>query len=228
LSVKVVGGCRRRLIASGTLRDLRNDRLIFRHDVLREWAIANFLFGDATALARLPLDHRAAGLARGVELRLACNRAHGGRDAWHSFFTALNREGVHPSWSRAVFAGAGAFRNRVRTLNKASAHLSRIAHDLRELIRIVMAVESVPAEKYYGGLGIGSADDTGGYQRSKRPILVRLILWLLKLGASFLLRRYRKSSPCTPLVRLSSEDKIPTRVSSFGGSSMARGNHPDT
>ena len=32
------------LVASETLRDLGNDRVTFRHDVLREWAVANLLF----------------------------------------------------------------------------------------------------------------------------------------------------------------------------------------
>ena len=54
---------------SETLRDLGNDRVAFRHDVLREWAIANLLFSDPTLVQRLPLDRLAlAGLARGVEL----------------------------------------------------------------------------------------------------------------------------------------------------------------
>ncbi len=86
------------LVTSGTLQDLGNDRVIFRHDVLREWAIANFLFANATALARLPLDRPAPpDLARGVELaaRLAIERTADG-DAWQSFFTALNKEGVNP------------------------------------------------------------------------------------------------------------------------------------
>jgi hypothetical protein len=57
------------LVASETLRDLGNDRVIFRHDVLREWAIANLLFCDPALVARLPLDRPApADLARSVEL----------------------------------------------------------------------------------------------------------------------------------------------------------------
>ena len=38
------------LIASKSLRDLGNDRVAFRHDVLREWAIANLLFSDASSI----------------------------------------------------------------------------------------------------------------------------------------------------------------------------------
>ena len=57
------------LVKSQTLRDLGNDRVTFRHDVLREWAIANLLFADPALVQQLPLDRPAsAGLARGVEL----------------------------------------------------------------------------------------------------------------------------------------------------------------
>jgi hypothetical protein len=38
------------LVRSETLRDLGGDRVAFWHDVLREWAIANLLFTDATAI----------------------------------------------------------------------------------------------------------------------------------------------------------------------------------
>jgi len=92
------------LIASGTLRDFNNDRMTFRHDVLREWAIANLLFSDATMIERLPFDRPAsASLARGVELtaRMMLERAADGEN-WHSFLTTLSREGAHGSWWRAA------------------------------------------------------------------------------------------------------------------------------
>src|SRR5439155_6666423 len=55
------------LVASGTLRDLGNDRVVFRHDVLREWAIANLLYSEPATIELLPLDRRASAvLARGV------------------------------------------------------------------------------------------------------------------------------------------------------------------
>jgi hypothetical protein len=34
------------LVGSGTLRDFRGERIIFRHDVFRDWAIANLLDED--------------------------------------------------------------------------------------------------------------------------------------------------------------------------------------
>ena len=175
------------LVTSGTLRDLNNDRVIFRHDVLREWAIANFLFADATALVRLPLDRPAPpDLARGVELaaRLAIERTADG-DAWHSFFTELNKEGVNPSWSRAVLLALVRSEIASEALNKASAHLlADRARILRELIRIVMAVESVSAARCYGRLGIDPRMIPSGFSVPNGPSWLRLILWLLKIGAN--------------------------------------------
>ena len=47
------------LVASGTLRDYGNDRVTFRHDVLREWAIANLVFGERGFGSRFQLAERA-------------------------------------------------------------------------------------------------------------------------------------------------------------------------
>ena len=92
------------MVASETLRDLGNDRVAFRHDVLREWAIANLLHSEPTMIERLPLDRPAsAALARGVELaaRMALERAADGT-RWQSLLERLSREGMHGSWRRAV------------------------------------------------------------------------------------------------------------------------------
>ncbi len=69
------------LVRSGTLRDLRGDRVAFRHDVLREWAIANLLHADSAALDRLSLNSPASvRVARAVELtgRIALERTSDG------------------------------------------------------------------------------------------------------------------------------------------------------
>ena len=44
------------LIASETLRDHGMDRVAFRHDVLRQWALGNLIADDRSALTKLPLD----------------------------------------------------------------------------------------------------------------------------------------------------------------------------
>jgi hypothetical protein len=43
------------LVSSESLRDLGGDRFAFRHDVLRDWAVANLLSEDQAAIERLPL-----------------------------------------------------------------------------------------------------------------------------------------------------------------------------
>jgi hypothetical protein len=92
------------LVASETLRDLGNDRVAFRHDVLREWAIANLLSSEPAFLERLPLDRPAsASFARGIELtaRIALERSTDAA-AWLSLLDRVSRAGVHGSWRRAV------------------------------------------------------------------------------------------------------------------------------
>ena len=69
-------------------------------------------------------------------------------------------------------------------LGKASAVLfADRAKMLRELIRIVMAVESEPADKYYVAIGIDPSKIPAGINVPVGPSWLRLILWLLRLGA---------------------------------------------
>ena len=93
-----------RLVKSETLRDLGSDRVTFRHDVLRQWAIGNLLAADETAFEKLPLDKPASAvLARGVELaaRFALEREPNG-DRWMAILERLSKDGVHGSWRRAA------------------------------------------------------------------------------------------------------------------------------
>ncbi len=90
------------LIASGTLRELGLDRLMFRHDVLREWGVAARLHDAPDKLDQLPLTRAApASLARGVELgaRFALERSEDGQ-AWAEYLYRVSRDGAHASWRR--------------------------------------------------------------------------------------------------------------------------------
>lgn len=132
------------LIASETLRDLRNDRVTFRHDVLAEWAIGFLLSSDGGAIDRLPLSQPApARLARGVELaaRIALERAED-TVAWEALLVRLSQEGVHGSWRRAVLLAIVRSEAGVSLLGRASALLAvNRAALLKEVIRTVMAVD---------------------------------------------------------------------------------------
>ena len=174
------------LVASESLRDLGNDRVMFRHDVLREWAIANLLFADPALVASLPLDRPAqADLARGVELaaRIAIERTANG-DAWHQFLIALSKEGINGSWRRAALLALVRSEAAGEMLTKASTYLlADHGKLLAEVIRIVMAVDSEPATKYYAGVGLDPRSIPAGINIPSGPTWLRLIIWLLKLGS---------------------------------------------
>jgi len=173
------------LVASESLSDPGNDRVAFRHDVLREWAIGNLLFSDPSLIERLPLDRPApADLGRGVELaaRLAIERT-ADIERWRSLHAAVSKTGVNESWGRAVLLALVRSEIAVEMLDKASAALFEDrARLLRELIRIVMAVESEPADKYYAAAGIDPRKIPAGINVPVGPSSARLIRWLLKMG----------------------------------------------
>ncbi len=173
------------LVASESLSDLGNDRVAFRHDVLREWAIGNLLFSEPSLIERLPLDRPAPpDLGRGVELaaRLAIERT-AGIERWRSLHAAVSKTGANESWGRAVLLALVRSEIAVEMLDKATAVLfADRAKLLCELIRIVMAVESEPADKYYAAAGIDPRKNPPSINVPVGPSWARLILWLLKMG----------------------------------------------
>ena len=173
------------LVASETLLDLGSDHVAFRHDVLRDWAIANLLFSEPALVERLPLDRPApASLIRGVELaaRMAIERASDGT-RWHSFLAALSKDGMNGSWSRTALLALVRSEIAEEILNKSSAQLlDDRGRLLRELIRIVMAVEVEPAAKRLAGFDPKLIP--AGLNLPNGPSWHGLIRWILSLGVS--------------------------------------------
>lgn len=173
------------LVTSETLRDLGGDRVAFRHDVLREWAIANLLHAESAMIERLPLDRSAsAALARGVELaaRFRLERA-ADSTPWRSLLERLSQDGVHGSWRRAVLLALVRSELGPELLARASdVLLPERAVVLRELIRIVMAVDVEPASKIFAAAGVDPAMIPTGLNVPSGHSWYRLIRWLLSLG----------------------------------------------
>ena len=173
------------LVTSETLRDLGNDRVAFRHDVLREWAIGNLLHAEPTMVDRLPLDRPAsAALARGVELaaRMALERATD-ETRWQTLVEHLSAEGVHGSWRRAALLALVRSEIGGQLLARASnLLLANHASMLRELIRIVMAVDVESASKVFEATGVDPAMIPPNLNVPSGPSWYRLIRWLLDLG----------------------------------------------
>lgn len=173
------------LVASGTLRDLGIDRVAFRHDVLREWAIANALHTDPVLVDRLSLDRPAtAMLARGVELaaRMAIERASDGV-AWNVLLERLSRSGVHRSWRRAALLALARSEAAGALLQRAAPELlGNGAALLRELLRTVMAVDVIPASKVFAAAGVDPALIPASINVPRGQAWVALIIWLVGIG----------------------------------------------
>jgi hypothetical protein len=175
------------LVASQTLRDLGNDLVAFRHDVLREWAVANLLFSDAALIENLPLDRPApTRLARGVELaaRMTIERATDSNQ-WQSFLDSVSKKEHHGSWRRAAMLALARSEIGNELLSRASTFLlGNKAQVLRELIRLVMAVDVDSGAKRFSALGFDPKLIPANINVPKGPSWSRLILWLMSLGKS--------------------------------------------
>ena len=174
------------LMKSETLSDLGNDRVTFRHDVLRQWAIGNLLAADETALERLPLDKpTSAVLARGIELaaRFALERELDD-SRWLTILERLSKDHVHGSWRRAALLALVHSEASTTLLDRESLRLlDNEAALLRELIRTVMAVDVEPASQLLTQLGVNPAQIPPGIFVPTSTSWVHLIVWLLQLGA---------------------------------------------
>jgi len=172
------------LIASGTLRDLGGDRVSFRHDVLREWAIASLLYAEPEWMSQLPLARPAsAAHARGVELaaRMAIERSSDDK-AWESWLHHLSGAEVHGSWRRTALLALVRSEVSSELLTRAADYLlADRGALLRELIRVVIAVESEPAVRLFTSIGIDPAKIPSSLHMPAGPSWQRLIVWLLNL-----------------------------------------------
>lgn len=170
------------LLASDSLREIGPDRIAFRHDVLREWAVAARLHEDPTTLDRLPLNLPApASLVRGVELaaRLALERSGDGQ-RWKELIDRLGQPRAHPAWRRhAVLA---ILRSEVASelLDRAASTLfEEEGRLLREVFRTAIAVESRPMDDYLAGRGITVSALPAGMYGPANGSWPKLALWLV-------------------------------------------------
>jgi hypothetical protein len=173
------------LVESETLRDLQNDRVAFRHDVLREWAIANLLHSEPAAVERLPLQRPApAPLARGLEL-VSCMVLERAVDItrWQAFLERVSHEDAHRSWRRAALLALVRSEVSLELLTRASDLLfASRASMLTEIIRIVMAVDVEPATGFLAAIGVDPAMIPATLNIPSGSSWQRLIRWLLSLG----------------------------------------------
>lgn len=174
------------LRSSGSLRELRPDRVDFQHDVLREWAIAFTLDTDPSHIDALPLTKPAtAALARGIELaaRLSLERATD--DAkWRVLIEKVSRPGAHRSWRRFALLAVTRSEAAEFLLPRASQSLLADGGDLlKELLGSVAAVEVTTLGEALNGQALDVVKLPSTFAMPKGAGWPCIIEWLLKLGA---------------------------------------------
>ncbi|RMD85576.1 MAG: hypothetical protein D6815_01545, partial [Candidatus Dadabacteria bacterium] len=93
---------RTHLLRRQTLSEPKRDRLVFYHDVLRDWAIGARLSEDITLLDSIDLSvPPSPRVARGIEFAGRFALEQGQNDAkWTALLGVLSRPGAHPAWRR--------------------------------------------------------------------------------------------------------------------------------
>lgn len=171
------------LVETGTLRELSLDRVIFRHDVLRDWGVAARLHDAADKIDGLPLARAVpSSLARGIELaaRFVLERSDNGQ-TWVEYLKRVSHNGAHASWRRWALLAILRSELSSTLLDRAVASLFENSGALmRELISTTLAVESRPLietlAEYVPNTEAFPADVFGPINLS----WATLVRWLLK------------------------------------------------
>ncbi|MHB0769839.1 ATP-binding protein [Bradyrhizobium sp. 1.29L] len=156
----------------------------FRHDVLRDWSVGFLLHDYPEQLNALPMDRPLPpGLARGLEItaRLALERdATGAR--WLQLLGTVERDGCHGSWKRPVLLALPRSEQAFELffLFK-SALVESDGRRLSEIIRLMIAVESVPLAKVIAKVQPSAVVPSGAGDLIllKGPCWTWFVLWLV-------------------------------------------------
>lgn len=175
------------LRSSGSLRELRPDRVDFQHDVLREWAIAFTLEADPSRINALPLTKPAtAALARGIELAARLSLERAADDAkWRVLLEKVSRAGAHRSWRR--FALLAVTRSEAVDILLHRARQTLLADGgavLKELSGSVATVEVTTLDEALNGQVLDVVKLPSTFAIPKGAGWHSLIEWLLKLDAA--------------------------------------------
>lgn len=158
------------LVASGSVRDLGDDRLVFAHDVLRDWAVARLLEANDAAISHLPLSAPALEtLTRGVELWA---RAAAERDGalWRARLDAVSGPEAHGGWRRAALLSLVRGETIAEVLGNSQAELfADNGALLRTLIRTVEAVQVSSAAPFLRAMGVPEAQIPHGLMAPVGP-----------------------------------------------------------
>lgn len=146
LEIAEDSAARSHLIEALTLREVRRDRLDFYHDVLRDWAIGNYIAEHPQRLAALDMSKPVSPrVARGIEFaaRLALE-SDADCSGLIQLLGQLSPPGAHGSWRRQAILALSRSEAGYELLEKCSAGLlADGAALLVELCTTIAAVETV-------------------------------------------------------------------------------------
>lgn len=174
------------LRANGSLRELQPDKVVFQHDVLREWAMGCLLVEEPQRLAELPLSQPApATLVRGVEIAARhISEASATGQEWLDFVTRLSATGVHGSWRRAAVLAVVRSELGQNLFDRiAPALVASNGALLSDLVRMVVAVESRPAAPVFAEIGVDVKAIPEDFVLPVAHSWSRLVVWTLRAMA---------------------------------------------
>lgn len=169
--------------------DVRGATVIFRHDVLRDWAVGFLLHENKDLVNSIPMDQSLpVGLGRGLEIaaRLAlASDADGSR--WLELLNTVEREGCHGSWKRPILLALTRSEYALSLMNGLRPVLFEAGgRRLSEIIRLMIAVESIPLVKVMAQIqpSIPIPPGVDDLIIPKGFGWTWLVLWLVKEAAS--------------------------------------------
>lgn len=170
---------RTHLLETLTLKEVRRDRLDFYHDVLRDWAIGNWIAEDPARLSGLDLSVPVSPrVARGIEFAGRIMLETGADCAgWSSLLAQLSPKGAHGSWRRQAILALVRSEAGLELLERCSATLlADNAALFSELVTTVVAVETVATVDVMT-MSDGAKPELS---RSHRTNVTGSALWLLR------------------------------------------------
>jgi hypothetical protein len=172
------------LVRSETLRDLGGEQMVFRHDILRDWALFGRLRERPEALTEAHLTQAPTpSLLRAVELLARDSLEHGALNRWRGLLECVSAPGQHLAWRRGVLLALVRSEAALAALDLAAQDL--LAEDgrlLQDLIRLTLAVDAQTLAELLAQAGQTPTEAMAQIVVPSGPSWNRLIVWLLTLG----------------------------------------------
>ncbi len=171
------------LIGSETILDHGSDEVSFKHDILREWAVACLFDINVAALDAIDLVQPGSkSQLRSYELQTQMVLEASRETDWVNRLRELSRKNVHSSWYRAALLAIVHSEVSDELLSGMTAELlAEEAAIAKQLVSLVVATESQSFREMFPQLDGKLAKVAEGVVAPKNATWGRLIVWLLKL-----------------------------------------------